>query len=555
MLVVTLYGWLFSVVARGFRGLSLLPFAFAITGFGWCVKCEAHAPCAKQKGLGLIFAIILIGICLAKKGYLVFLIQLLLFPIGYAQSLAEKDSVCFFGSDSLVSLRRKPLLATSEIVGINGLVWGFNYFVMNEPFSQINYHTMYRNLRTWPVWDTDKFSTNLVAHPYHGSLYFNAARSNGMTFWESVPFTVGGSLMWEYFMENELPSCNDLFSTTFGGVALGEMMFRLSDLVLDNRQTGFQRVVREVAGGVISPVRGINRLVSGDAWRYSASRGRVFANNDLDFTLFVGPRYLMEQEQSKDGEISANIGFNLAYGDLFESKSFKPYDYFRLKASFDLLSNQPFCSQVGALGLLWGKPVWSKGSRSLATGLFHHFTYYDSQVKLKNGELMSPYRMAEAAALGGGLIYENTPHSNSKIDVKHELYVNCVLLGASLTDYFFVDERDYNLGSGYSLKSYTQLLYKQWAFMINLENYHIYTWKGYDPDLDLSEIDFTTLNVQGDLGDTRLGVFSLKLIYHLNNQWCVRLSNNHYSRYTRYKYHNHVAFATSDVFLSFGLKL
>ena len=81
------------------------------------------------------------------------------------------------------------------------------------------------NFKTGPVWDTDKFSTNLVAHPYHGSLYFNAARSNGMNFWQSIPFAAGGSLMWEFFMENEPPSINDLMATTFGGVELGEITY------------------------------------------------------------------------------------------------------------------------------------------------------------------------------------------------------------------------------------------------------------------------------------------------------------------------------------------
>ena len=42
-------------------------------------------------------------------------------------------------------------------------------------------------------------------------------------------------------------------------------------------------------------------------------------------------------------------------------------------------------------------------------------------------------------------------------------------------------KRDYNLGSGYSVKAFTGLAYdKRWAFLIDLENYHIFTWKGYE---------------------------------------------------------------------------
>ena len=71
---------------------------------------------------------------------------------------------------------------------MNMAVWTFDRFLMNEDFAKINGHTIKQNFKTGPVWDTDKFSTNLVAHPYHGSLYFNAARSNGLNFWQSIPF-------------------------------------------------------------------------------------------------------------------------------------------------------------------------------------------------------------------------------------------------------------------------------------------------------------------------------------------------------------------------------
>lgn len=58
--------------------------------------------------------------------------------------------------------------------------------------------------------------------PCHGALYYQMARVNGFGFYESVPFTCAGSLMWEYIMENEQPSLNDLISTTVGGAAIGE---------------------------------------------------------------------------------------------------------------------------------------------------------------------------------------------------------------------------------------------------------------------------------------------------------------------------------------------
>lgn len=100
-------------------------------------------------------------------------------------------------------------------------------------------------------------------------------------------------------------------------------------------------------------------------------------------------------------------------------------------------------------------------------------------------------------------------------DIRHEFYVNGIALGASLSDYFHVDNRDYNLGSGYSIKTYTGLIFRQrWGLGLQLERYHIFTWKGYDPAVDLSTVDYHRLNVQGDAGNALLGVFTSCLSYH-----------------------------------------
>lgn len=455
--------------------------------------------------------------------------------------------------DTIPLVRRRPVLAAGEVFGLNMLVWGFNHFIMNEDFARINARSIKTNLSTLPVWDTDQFSTNLIAHPYHGSLYFNSARSNGMGFWESVPFTFGGSLMWEYFMENELPSVNDLFCTTLGGIELGEITFRLSDLILDSRLSGFPRVVSEVVGGLASPMRAFNRLLSGEAWRIRPYRGNLFTPVDVDLSLYTGMRFLSEEERSRYGELSMNLGLLLAYGELFDDDYYSPYEYFRFHASFDLFSHQPILTQVNAIAAVWGKQVWRSGPRSLSAGVFQHFDYYNSQIKARDGRLVAPYRIAEAATLGGGLIYQKKALPDHYFDLRHEFYLNGIALGASLTDYFFVDNRDYNLGSGYSVKTYTGLTFKKRIeLMINMEHYHIYTWKGYDPELDLSTVNVRDVNVQGDAGHARLGVFSLKLSYYSSQKWNVSLSNSYYSRRTHYKYREDVEFATSDALLTVG---
>lgn len=393
-------------------------------------------------------------------------------------------------SDSTVFMPKKPWLAAGEVFGLNVGIWAFDRFLMNEDFAHINGHTIKNNFKTGPVWDTDKFSTNLVAHPYHGSLYFNAARSNGMNFWQSIPFAAGGSLMWEFFMENEPPSINDLMVTTFGGVELGEITYRLSDLFIDDRSSGAERVGREILSGLISPVRGINRLITGEAWRHRPHKGRAYSFVPVNFIVSAGPRFLAEQEHSKHGTTSMHLSLRLDYGDPFED------------------------------------------------------------------EFYSPYRISEAAAVGGGLIYYKRSEPSDKVDAYGEFYVNGVALGGGSSDYFRLDERDYNMGSGYSVKAFTGLTYnKHWTFLLNMENYHIFTWKGYNPDIDLSTVDPNTFSVQGDKGHSRLTVMGIKLVYLSSKKWNISLSNRYFSRRTHYSYHDDVNRATYDLMLSLGVKI
>ena len=127
-----------------------------------------------------------------------------------------------------------------ELMIVQFIPWGFTKWVTEGEWSNISFRTWSDNLKFPWQWDNNKFNNNQFAHPYHGSLYFNAGRANGYNFWESAPWAFGGSLMWELFGEVWAPSPNDLANTTLGGITLGEMLFRFSSLTLDNQATGSQ---------------------------------------------------------------------------------------------------------------------------------------------------------------------------------------------------------------------------------------------------------------------------------------------------------------------------
>ena len=269
----------------------------------------------------------------------------------------------------------------------------------------------------------------------------------------------------------------------------------------------------------------------------------------------MGPRFLADEEKSRKGSSSLHFDLALNYGNPFNDENYTPYEWFRFKLGMDVI-NQPLINQVNAIGALWGKNIWQKDNRSLMFGIFQHFDYYDSDINSKNSQLIAPYRISEAAAAGLGAIYYKNPDPGNKTLVYGELYTNGVALGASLSDYMKLGDRDYNLGSGYSIKGGAGLIYnKQLALLLNLENYHIFTWKGYDPDLDWSTVDPNELSVQGDKSNARLTVFSILLAYQFKKQWSIALSNRFFNRKTDYKYHDTVDYATYDLMLKVGYRL
>ena len=105
--------------------------------------------------------------------------------------------------------------------------------------------------------DTNKLTTNYVAHPLAGTLYYSAARSNHLSLAESYAFAVLGSTTWEFFGEiREITSINDLIVTPVSGVSIGEPLMQLSGFF----RRGKRRFATDALSFLLSPVKVINEL-------------------------------------------------------------------------------------------------------------------------------------------------------------------------------------------------------------------------------------------------------------------------------------------------------
>lgn len=150
------------------------------------------------------------------------------------------------------------------LVGAEVVPWTFDRYVFKYGYTKISFASIKHNLqlKNW-TWDNDEFQTNQFGHPYQGSQFFSAFRANGYSFWQSVPAAFGGSYIWESTAETQSPAPNDFINTGLGGAVLGEMTYRLSRRIVNNRTRGFKRQTSEVLGFIVNPMNGLTRLMDG----------------------------------------------------------------------------------------------------------------------------------------------------------------------------------------------------------------------------------------------------------------------------------------------------
>jgi len=448
-------------------------------------------------------------------------------------------------------LGSRPFRAAVETAGINLLVHSFDRWVMNEEFAQVNLHTIHHNVKNGFVWDNDQFSTNLFAHPYHGNLYYNSARSNGLSFYLSLPYALCGSFMWETCGEIEPPAINDLIATTVGGICIGEITHRISKLILNDSSRGMRRFLREAAAAIVNPMGALNRIIDGKAWHVDTHASQ--SNNQLkvpvDFSLSLGTRYLADDGALFRGEGTPYVNLFLEYGDPFCSDCNRPYDFFYAEAIFGMSRNQPLINALHLMGRIWGAPALTGTNFQAEVGIYQHFNYYDSK-PVKDGTQLTPYRISEAASVGPGIIY-CMPSVGSLSRLEQRIFLTGILLGGTKSDYYNVIDRDYNMGSGFSVKTKTHMEFRHFGrFILHADYFRIYTWKGYE-QRDLTTVDPLYLNAQGDKGHASLLVVNPMWEFDFRGSLSAVISASYFLRNTHYAYYPDVEARTFDI--RFGL--
>jgi hypothetical protein len=265
-----------------------------------------------------------------------------------------------------------------EIIGFDFLLNRFDYYFIDKEVYGTTSSTIRDNLTgTWII-DNDPFSTNQFLHPYQGSMYYGFARSAGLNFWESLGYAVAGSFLWEIAGETGPPSINDQITTPLGGSFLGEPLFRMASLLLEDGggKPGFWR---ELGAAVISPPTGFNRLAFGN--RFNA----VFPSRDpaISTRFQLGASLITNvSNQGTSSSVQQNeatADFSIAYG-LPGKPGYlytRPFDYFSFQFT---ASTANIFENIITRGLLFGTKYAVGDSYRGIWGLYGSYDYIAPQI-------------------------------------------------------------------------------------------------------------------------------------------------------------------------------
>jgi len=293
--------------------------------------------------------------------------------------------------------------AVAEVLAINNVASMVNEYVRNANFNQISPRSWWHNLEEGWTYDDNEFKTNQLIHPFNGATYYNSARANGIGFWGSSLASLGGAFFWECCGETHPMSWNDMISTGIGGISRGEVSYRLSSLILDNRRTGGKRVLRELGALAVDPIRGFNRFVSGRATRVQGNPVDPYdwRPPSLGLQLNAGARII--GEGSSISENTNTYGFlegTIQYGSPFFGER-RPFDRFdgTMQANFGEKT------RVGVLQIRGDLFSWALGrdkeNPKHALAIVQDFDYIDNEAYEYGGQSFGLALFSGFGELGG----------------------------------------------------------------------------------------------------------------------------------------------------------
>lgn len=268
--------------------------------------------------------------------------------------------------------------------------------------------------------------------------------------------------MWEYFMENERPSYNDIVNTPVSGAILGEISFRVSNLIIDESSSGLERIVREFTSTLINPMQGLNRMIRGEMWKSGIKNKK----SDFNLTISSGAHNVFFGGKIKDSRFYLSLGGDLSYGDPLKTQDHKkPFDYFNVHTELHIAENDNIVG-ISASGVLWDSKFKMFVNSNEVIGIYKEIDIHINTV----------YKLSATSV--SSQIISRIPISNSFL-LQNYLGVSAILMGGTNSQYSSTEGKDYNIGPGASAKIGSKLILKNsYELYANYKRYWIHTLSG-----------------------------------------------------------------------------
>ena len=328
--------------------------------------------------------------------------------IGHSLKSFTQDDIYYPEKDTLPHSYIKPIIST---LAFNILINRIDANIRNKEWAKVSPSSWWKNLKRGFMTDGDGFPTNWFQHPMHGAWYYNSARHSGLNYWQSLPYTLGGSLIWEYFGETEPPSEIDLYTTTLGGIYMGELFFRFADY-LYNYPFRKNRKFNKVAAQILNPYFGIKSLLFG----YEIPR-TVKSKTPVSALFLFGTNYPLNswiREMNTTGTI---LDLDLVYGELTNENDskFGPFDYFSLRSWLNFTTvngSLEWYFNLMSDAVLYGKKLKNNNDHMEMISISQHYNFvHNTLFKLGSLGLTTDYWLHRkignlniTGALKGGLL-------------------------------------------------------------------------------------------------------------------------------------------------------
>jgi hypothetical protein len=245
-------------------------------------------------------------------------------------------------------------------------------------------------------------------------------------------------------METEPPAINDLIMTSLAGSMYGEVFFRMSNLILDDRTEGKDRARKEIGAGIFNPGRFFNRLIYGRTSRTSESQ---IYNRERHFgMLYFGITNVAEGLSFREGIKNNFLAMHFTYGEPFYHRIVRPFSFFRFYTLINFGGKQPVLGQFRVYGTLYSKRLSYANGGQLLWGLFQNSDYLNNNVYEIGG-----------VSLGPGIGFRTK--RKEPFQFAAILNISYMPMGAANSDYapgFEAGELDsartYNMGTGMQAK-------------------------------------------------------------------------------------------------------